>query len=101
MGNKNNDIVVTNQIHEDKGVFTLLVEEEKAGETLYKVYGDERIDIKHTEVDPKYRGKGLGSHLVEAAVVLARKSEMKLSSSCPYASALLKRTEAYSDVYVN
>lgn len=96
-----NNTVVTNQIDEDKGVFTLLLEEEKIGKMLYKIYEGERLDIKHTEINPKHRGKGLATHIVNAAVTLVRKLEIKISSSCPYASALLKRTEAYSDVYID
>jgi len=96
-----NNTVIENKLEGDKGVFALIVDGVKLGEMLYKIYPNERLDIKHTEIDPKQRGKGLAIQIVSAAVMLARDMKIKISSSCPYANAVLQRTEEYSDIYLS
>lgn len=44
------------------------------------------MDIEHTVVTPEYRGKGIGSMLVDAACDYSVKSKFVLLSSCSFAA---------------
>ncbi len=56
--------------------------------------------IEHTEVDPKFGGKGIGKQLVDAAVAYARAKHMKIMPLCPFAAKVMDGKEAYKDVLV-
>jgi len=56
--------------------------------------------IDHTEVKEALRGQGIGHTLLDEVVRYARKQEVKVDSTCPYAKEQLdKRSEQYSGVY--
>lgn len=95
-----NQITINHELNDDKGVFILSLDNKKVGEMFYKQYDNERIEIKHTEIDNTQRGKDLAAQLVSAAVTLVRQKDLKISSSCSYALAVLRRSENYHDVFV-
>jgi uncharacterized protein len=58
------------------------------------------VSIPHTEIDPAYEGKGLGSQLVAGAVEDIGARQIKVSPSCPFVVHWFARHEAFSDLLV-
>jgi len=63
--------------------YEIKVDGELAGLAQYRLDGD-RIVFTHTEVNPDQGGKGLGSKLVEFAVLDARARELAIVPACPF-----------------
>ncbi|MDN3493271.1 GNAT family N-acetyltransferase [Winogradskyella bathintestinalis] len=78
--------------------FYLVDKDMEVGEITYAYMKDHIIDINHTEIHEKYRGQDLGEKLVEATVNFARKKEVKITASCPYAKKVLDKADKYNDV---
>jgi len=88
-------------IHEktdSKGIFIAKEEGRKAGEMTYSQAGTDKIIIDHTEVNPEFKGKGVGKDLVYAAVVYAREHNIKIMPLCPFAKATFDKNEEIQDV---
>ncbi len=60
--------------------------------------GEEMININHTEVHTGFEGQGVGKELVLAGVEFARKNNLKIKPTCPFAKKFLERTSDYEDV---
>jgi predicted GNAT family acetyltransferase len=73
--------------------------DEQVGEIEYHAK-DQVWNVTHTGVNPDYRGGDIALTLVRLLVEEARKAEVKLSASCPYAVKVLERTEEYQDIYL-
>lgn len=56
--------------------------------------------IDHTVVDEAYGGKGIARKLVDTVVDEARKRDVKLMATCPYALKLFKTDPQYEDVFL-
>ena len=54
--------------------------------------------IRHTEVNKRLRGQGIGVTLIEAVVEHAREKGYLVHSTCGYASAILKKRSDLNDV---
>jgi predicted GNAT family acetyltransferase len=68
-----------------------------AGFAQYERDG-ERIMFFHTEVDPSFEGRGLGSRLAAGALDDARARGLRLSSRCPFISRFLSEHREYDDL---
>lgn len=64
--------------------------QEKAGE----------ITIHHTEVNPQFKGKGIGKSLFKNAVEFARENDLKINPECTFAASMFEKTEDAKDVLV-
>jgi predicted GNAT family acetyltransferase len=64
----------------------------------YKKSGDDKIIIDHTEVDPNFRGEGLGEDLVAAGVKHARENNLKIIATCPFAKKVIDDNPAFRDI---
>jgi predicted GNAT family acetyltransferase len=60
-------------------------------ELLYAPFGDDVIDLQHTEVPPSGQGHGAGDALVRAALAYAREQGLRVMATCPYVQAWLRR----------
>ena len=60
-------------------------------ELLYGMFGDDVIDLQHTEVPPSGKGQGVGDALVRAALAYARERGLRVMATCPYVQAWLRR----------
>lgn len=60
-------------------------------ELRYRPQPDGGIDLNHTEVPSAARGQGVGDQLVRAALDWARANARRVSVTCPYVSAWMRR----------
>ena len=60
-------------------------------ELLYGMFGDDVIDLQHTEVPASGKGQGVGHALVRAALAYARERGLRVMATCPYVQAWLRR----------
>jgi predicted GNAT family acetyltransferase len=56
------------------------------------------IDLVHTDVDPKWEGKGVGAALVRGALDDLRARGLKVRPTCPFVRAYLSRHPEYGDL---
>ena len=82
------------------GEFFAEYDSEKAGLLRYDWINELSFNINHTEVNPKFEGKGIGKHLVSAAVDYAREENRKIKATCPFAKAVLEKDENSKDVCI-
>ncbi len=63
---------------------------------VYHEQGDRAI-FTHTEVPPQDEGKGIGSHLVRAALDDTRRRGLKIVPACSFVVAFVRRHPEYAD----
>ncbi|WP_068402364.1 GNAT family N-acetyltransferase [Kribbia dieselivorans] len=89
---------VTVRDNPDKSRFEVLLDDEVAGFIDYSI-ADGRITMIHTEVDPKFNGRGLGRELVTYALEDARRRHLGVVPVCPYVRrTIAKNPEQYLDL---
>ena len=88
MATQNYDMI---NIEQNDKTFDLFYDAEKAGFLEYNKNKEGILEITHTEVDPEFGGKGLGTELVKAAVAEAQKNNLKIISLCPYAKKVIEK----------
>src|SRR3954463_16519303 len=59
------------------------------------------VVLVHTEVDPAFEGRGLGSRLVASALDDLRARGLKLIALCPFVTAFIRRHPDYADLDVS
>lgn len=69
-----------------------------AGKMTYSIASANFIIIDHTEVDPSFKGKGVGKHLLYKIVEMARERDIKILPLCPFANAMFKKLADIQDV---
>jgi uncharacterized protein len=62
-----------------------------AGEIRYTRDEDGTVVLVHTEVDPAYKGQGLGDVLVHGALDDLRERGLAMRPVCPFVTAYLRR----------
>ena len=70
--------------------FEIRVDGQVAGFVRYRLAPGKIVFI-HTEIDPVYEGKGLGSTLAAGALDAARQRSLEIDPQCPFIAAYLKR----------
>ena len=68
-----------------------------AGFAAYRLRG-ERIVLTHTEVDPAYEGKGVGTALARVVLDDIRRRGVIAVVQCPFISAYIRRHPEYADL---
>ena len=68
-----------------------------AGFTEYRAVRG-RVILVHTEVDPQFEGRGVGSRLASGALDDIRARGLKVTVKCPFIAAFLKRHPDYLDL---
>jgi predicted GNAT family acetyltransferase len=58
----------------------------------------ELIAFVHTEVDPSFEGRGVGSALARSALDAARADGQRVLAVCPFISGWISRHPAYADL---
>lgn len=59
------------------------------------------VVFSHTEVDPSYEGRGVGSALARAGLDDARDQGLKVMPLCPFIHAWIGRHREYVDLVFN
>lgn len=77
--------------------FEIWVDGELAGFTTY-VLRPGVIAFLHTELDPRFRGQGLGRELVTAALHSARERGLNVMPHCPYVRGFIAQNSEFLDL---
>ena len=56
------------------------------------------VDLVHTDVAPKWEGKGVGATLVEGALEDIRARGLKVRPTCPFVRAYIRKHPEYQDL---
>jgi uncharacterized protein len=67
------------------------------GELIYRQDGS-RVDILRTTVPAAIGGRGVAGHLVKAALDWARAGGARVTPTCSYAAAYIRRHPEYADL---
>ena len=70
---------------------------ELAGFITYHLHGQEN-SLNHTEVDPRFEGRGLASRLARFSLDDARNRQLAVLPFCPYVRSWLKKHPDYVDL---
>jgi uncharacterized protein len=74
----------------DESRYEVLVDGRLAGFALYRLDG-KRITMFHTQVEPEYKGEGLGGELARAALDDVRRCGLGLLPLCPFIAGYIRR----------
>jgi len=69
-----------------------------AGFAVYQMVGESVIVFVHTEVDPAFEGRGIGSQLATFALDDARARSLAVVPRCPFFAAFIGRHPEYADL---
>jgi len=84
--------------HETKGVFKAVEDGKEAGAMTYSWAGESKMIIDHTEVNPEFKGRGVGNQLLQAVVAYAREHHIKIIPLCPFAKSVFDKKAEIRDV---
>lgn len=70
---------------------------EMAGVLTYKIQDGVAI-LPHTEVQPRFEGRGIGGQLAKHALDEARANGMKVAPWCPFIDAYIEKNPEYADL---
>jgi uncharacterized protein len=56
------------------------------------------VTVLHTEIDPAFEGRGVGSTLVRGLLDDIRRQEAKVLPVCPFVTSFLQRHPEYRDL---
>jgi predicted GNAT family acetyltransferase len=71
--------------NEELSRFEIYLDNELAGFAEFRMRGNTMV-FPHTEIDPKFGGKGLGSALIEYALDDAAMMKLLVAPYCPFVS---------------
>jgi predicted GNAT family acetyltransferase len=77
--------------------YEIEVDGELAGFLLYRREPGV-LALVHTDVDPKWEGKGVGAALVQGALDDVRARGLKVRPYCPFVAAYIRRHPDYQDL---
>lgn len=81
----------------DKNRFELTVDGALAGFSAYR-RREGGIVFTHTEIDPSFEGKGLGSRLARAVLDEARARGLRVYAQCPFIAGYIDKHPEYQDL---
>jgi uncharacterized protein len=77
--------------------FEVYLDDTLAGFAAY-VRGEGEIVFTHTEIDPAFEGRGLGSRLAAGALDGVRGRGVKVVARCPFVASYIARHQEYADL---
>jgi predicted GNAT family acetyltransferase len=83
------------------GIFYYTNGGNRVGEMHYRMLGQDKMIIDHTEVDEKMEGHGIGKNLLEALVKYVRENKIKVIPRCSFAQVTFQRMKEWQDVLIN
>lgn len=91
------EITVTNNPRELR--YELRVDGELAGEIRYRLQPGAAV-LVHTDVDPRFEGRGLATTLIHSALEDIRATGTHFVPVCPFVGWYLERHPEYGDLVV-
>ena len=88
-------IEVHNQPEQSR--YAVFLDDELAGFAAYQ-QGNGEITLTHTEIDPHFEGKGLGSRLAAGVLDDLRGREIPVLPYCRFMRGYIQRHEEYVDL---
>ena len=82
---------------EEVGRFEIRVDGELAGFAAYERTPEVAV-FHHTEIDPRFRGRGLARRVTAAALEFARDTGLTVEPVCPFVRAFIEEREEYQDL---
>ena len=76
--------------NEELNRFEIYFDGELAGFAEFKI-ANQKISYTHTEIDPRFGGKGLGSQLIKEALDEALEQNLEVAPYCSFVSAYIKK----------
>lgn len=89
----NADVTVRNNA--EAGCYDAVLGDRVVGMIMYERRGD-RMVIRHTIVDPEFRGQGIAGALARAALDDLLASGMTLTNYCGFIAGFIKRNPGYA-----
>lgn len=85
------------EVREDAGAqqYEVFVDDVRAGLAHYRLAGAGRV-FDHTEIDPAFEGKGLGSVLARGALDDVIERGIPFAATCPFIVSFLERHPEYA-----
>lgn len=83
---------------EKRGFFKAIENGEEAGLMTYTWAGHTKFIIDHTDVNPNFKGKGIGKQMVMKAIDYARSNNLKIMPLCPFAKSVFDKNPDIADV---
>jgi predicted GNAT family acetyltransferase len=77
--------------------YEIEVDGEVAGFLMYRVEPGV-LELVHTDVDPRWEGKGVGAALVQGVLDDVRARALKVRPYCPFVAAYILRHPEYQDL---
>jgi predicted GNAT family acetyltransferase len=77
--------------------YEITVDGEVAGWSEYRGHGEVRA-LTHTEIDPRFEGRGLGGRLVAESLDDVRAKGLHVLPICPFVKAYLGEHREYLDL---
>ena len=81
----------------DLNRYEIRADGELAGFAAYRL-ADDRIVMTHTEIDPAFEGRGLGSTLARAALDDARARGLTVEARCSFIAGWIRKHQEYADL---
>lgn len=86
--------------NEHKNRFEITVDGREAGYASYVERGNKLLDFNHTVVDQAFRGQGLSTPLIKAALDWARDEGASVRTTCSAVEHFVKKNEEYRAICV-
>lgn len=77
--------------------YEVFLDDELAGFAAYRRSGNE-LTLTHTEVDPAFEGKAIGSGLARGVFDEARRSKLAVLPRCDFMKGYIARHDEYVDL---
>jgi predicted GNAT family acetyltransferase len=82
---------------EERSRYEVFVDGKPAGFTQYRLTGNVARFI-HTEIDPAFEGRGLGSTLIEGALEDTRRRGRQILPHCPFVRSFVAKHPEYVEL---
>jgi len=92
------DVTVTNNESEHR--YEATIDGELAGHMDYTLDGT-RVTVTHTEVDPKFKGKGVAGALAQGAIDDMSTHGHRVVPQCDYLAGWLEKHQEYAPMVVD
>jgi predicted GNAT family acetyltransferase len=80
--------------------FEVLVDGELGGFATYRQREDV-LFVTHSEVDPRFRGRGVGAELARQTLDLLRERGARVVPACPFFAEYVQKHPEYNDILEN